>query len=323
MDGSPQITIADAPFDSPKKADVILRSSDNVDFYVMKALLAFSSPIFRDMFFLPQPQHDRASFRSTDNPPLDIVAIQYESAPLQNVLLLCYPQIGPGMQPKLTSDDIIEAYIIAEKYDMETVIQLLEDALSTIPPKFIRDPLRMLAIAVQHGWVDFYVLKAFLAFSSPVLRDKFAESPRSRSSSSTPRKSHPIFSPRLENADEIIAAYAVAEDFKMDAIMKQLEEMLLASKAIKEEPLRILAIAIQMGWEKVGKLAAKNTLSIPFGRLPFSNELNTITGADIWNLQDYRQSCAHAIHAWFHRNNIGGGRPWRPAGVCKKSFVRP
>jgi BTB/POZ domain len=44
---------ADAPFNN-LKADVILRSADNVDFRVFKSILSLSSPIFDDMFALPQ-----------------------------------------------------------------------------------------------------------------------------------------------------------------------------------------------------------------------------------------------------------------------------
>ncbi|EIW75069.1 hypothetical protein CONPUDRAFT_66183, partial [Coniophora puteana RWD-64-598 SS2] len=45
---------AKAPFDDPE-AEIILRSSDNVEFRVFKSFLAFSSSIFRDMLSLPQP----------------------------------------------------------------------------------------------------------------------------------------------------------------------------------------------------------------------------------------------------------------------------
>jgi BTB/POZ domain len=36
-------------------SDVILRSSDHVDFYVYKIVLSLVSPFFEDMFSLPQP----------------------------------------------------------------------------------------------------------------------------------------------------------------------------------------------------------------------------------------------------------------------------
>ena len=46
--------VADAPFDH-SLADVILRSSDKIDFRVFKLFLSLASPVFETMFSLPQP----------------------------------------------------------------------------------------------------------------------------------------------------------------------------------------------------------------------------------------------------------------------------
>ncbi|PFH50248.1 hypothetical protein AMATHDRAFT_145574, partial [Amanita thiersii Skay4041] len=48
-------TDAAKPFDSSAKADVILRSSDSVDFYFISLLLSAVSPVFSDMFSLNRP----------------------------------------------------------------------------------------------------------------------------------------------------------------------------------------------------------------------------------------------------------------------------
>ncbi|KAH9066765.1 hypothetical protein EDB87DRAFT_1588082 [Lactarius vividus] len=42
------------PFDGPD-SDTILRSSDQVDFYVYRIILSKSSPFFKSMLSLPQP----------------------------------------------------------------------------------------------------------------------------------------------------------------------------------------------------------------------------------------------------------------------------
>ncbi|KAF8273062.1 hypothetical protein EI94DRAFT_1564704 [Lactarius quietus] len=42
------------PFDDAD-ADIILRSSDQVDFHVYRVLLSKSSPFFKSIFSLPQP----------------------------------------------------------------------------------------------------------------------------------------------------------------------------------------------------------------------------------------------------------------------------
>ncbi|KAJ7879991.1 hypothetical protein B0H14DRAFT_2708156 [Mycena olivaceomarginata] len=47
-------TNASPPFDDPK-ADIIIRSSENVDFRMYKFLLALASPFFKEMFEVAQP----------------------------------------------------------------------------------------------------------------------------------------------------------------------------------------------------------------------------------------------------------------------------
>jgi len=67
------IVDAKHPFDDPK-ADVILRSSDNVDFRCYKLLLAFASPsFFEGMFNLPQPTGDHVMGETRDGLPVSDV----------------------------------------------------------------------------------------------------------------------------------------------------------------------------------------------------------------------------------------------------------
>ncbi|KAJ6581664.1 hypothetical protein B0H19DRAFT_1116226 [Mycena capillaripes] len=56
---TPAQTVADAPspFDDPS-GDIIIRSSENVDFRMHKVLLSLVSPFFKDMFEVPQPTFD-------------------------------------------------------------------------------------------------------------------------------------------------------------------------------------------------------------------------------------------------------------------------
>lgn len=54
-DDNLHLSIAQAPFNDPDKAaDIILRSGDNVDFYVYRIVLSLASPFFKYMFSLPQ-----------------------------------------------------------------------------------------------------------------------------------------------------------------------------------------------------------------------------------------------------------------------------
>ncbi|KAI0732150.1 hypothetical protein C8Q72DRAFT_753347, partial [Fomitopsis betulina] len=51
-----EVIDAPAPFNR-SSADVILRSSDLVDFRVRKGILAEASSVFDDMFGIPQPEN--------------------------------------------------------------------------------------------------------------------------------------------------------------------------------------------------------------------------------------------------------------------------
>jgi hypothetical protein len=56
----PPEKVAEAPFND-LEADLILRSSDEVHFYVVKKILTLASPVFADKFStLPAPPHQKS-----------------------------------------------------------------------------------------------------------------------------------------------------------------------------------------------------------------------------------------------------------------------
>ncbi|EIW75062.1 hypothetical protein CONPUDRAFT_147259 [Coniophora puteana RWD-64-598 SS2] len=107
---------AKAPFDDPE-AEIILRSSDNVEFRVFKLFLAFSSSIFRDMLSLPQPSDDPQTVDLTES-----------STVLRLFLLCCYPVTCLPTYPFQPSDiaDVAEA---AQKYDAPSVTTYLRQII--------------------------------------------------------------------------------------------------------------------------------------------------------------------------------------------------
>lgn len=109
--------VASHPFDD-KNADVILRSSDQVDFYTSKHILRLVSPIFRDMFTYGQPTDD-----GKVTPEHPIVDVQDDSSALDCILRLCYPIPEPTIT---TVAQIGEAMKVAEKYEIEHVIGKLK-----------------------------------------------------------------------------------------------------------------------------------------------------------------------------------------------------
>ncbi|KAI0289284.1 hypothetical protein BC826DRAFT_1107143 [Russula brevipes] len=93
-------------------ADVTLLSSDLVKFRVHKAALATSSPLFRDMFSLPQPSNDEPAGE------LPTVPLPEDAVVLNSLISMLYPV--PPEIPK-SHDAILALLSAAQKYDMVAV----------------------------------------------------------------------------------------------------------------------------------------------------------------------------------------------------------
>ncbi|KAH7922635.1 hypothetical protein BV22DRAFT_645085 [Leucogyrophana mollusca] len=132
------------PFDNPD-ADIILRSSDNVDLRVFRVILSLVSPIFKDMFSLPQPRSANGEPLSVDLP---IIPVTETSSTLENLLLYCYPGGVPQVSNLESASVILEAAI---KYDMGPVHRLIGNTLLRFAES---DPLSVYAIFSRYGWRD-------------------------------------------------------------------------------------------------------------------------------------------------------------------------
>ncbi|KAF8262687.1 hypothetical protein EI94DRAFT_1517841, partial [Lactarius quietus] len=91
------------------QADVIVRSSDDVDFLVHKSILACSSPVFNDMFSLPQPSNNEA----VDGLPM--VKLAEDAEIVRALITTIYPI--PSELPT-SYDRILGLLAAAQKYDM-------------------------------------------------------------------------------------------------------------------------------------------------------------------------------------------------------------
>lgn len=156
-------TIAKAPFDI-QSAEVIFRTSDNVDFHVFKSILALASPLFNDMFSLDQPPPTTNS-RTQTGP----IVVSEESETIDALLRLCYPITNPQFQTLTHVGNVIEA---ATKYQMSEARRLAVDGLLAFVDT---DPLQLFAISCRmrleehaktaaHAWY----LKAKSQFSDSV-----------------------------------------------------------------------------------------------------------------------------------------------------------
>ncbi|CDO73321.1 hypothetical protein BN946_scf185008.g83 [Trametes cinnabarina] len=134
---------ASPPFDS-ESADITLRTSDNVDFHVHRAVLAIASPVFATMLELPQPERSQ-SLTTSDPLARSRVIVSEDSKTLDVLLRLCYP-VAKTQQRDM--EGIASVLEIAMKYEMEWPISFLSKELETFAGQ---DPLRTWAVACRLG----------------------------------------------------------------------------------------------------------------------------------------------------------------------------
>jgi hypothetical protein len=130
---------AQAPFDDPN-GDVTLRSSDGIDFHVIKFILSFVSPVFKDMFTLPQGSQ-------SDIPSVPVIPVEENSMTLNSLLLLCYPSSTPTFNSFEEGKAVLEA---AKKYDMEATLGRAGDIVMA---QFLpTNSLELYALSCRFGW---------------------------------------------------------------------------------------------------------------------------------------------------------------------------
>ena len=130
-------TIAPDPFNKPN-ADLILRSSDLVDFRVRKAIMEEATSVFEDMLDIPQPARQNSSTQYDGNVP--IVSLTEHSSILSILFQLCYP----GPDPEISMDEIQAIYTAARKYMMDWPLNVIEKRFLSLGET---EPLRVYAIA--------------------------------------------------------------------------------------------------------------------------------------------------------------------------------
>jgi hypothetical protein len=159
---SQAITDAGAPFNHAK-ADVILRSSDNVDFRVFKLFLSLASPVFGDMFSMLQgPEGDELKNG------LPVVQMTEGRKTLEMLLLICYPMSAVDPPDLKTLDEVNLVLEVATKYDMERVVKKAREWL--VATRFLDvDPVRVFAVACHHRLREEAKLAAAATTSMPLV----------------------------------------------------------------------------------------------------------------------------------------------------------
>lgn len=163
-------TCASSPFDHPK-ADIILRSSDGVDFRVFKLFLTLASPFFETMFEPPQPA---AGTNDDTNDDLPVISVQEDSKTLDTFLRFCYPSTL-AEDPSLENLKDVKAILgVARKYSLNLIERKVCQALAS--PKVLEaEALRCFAIARNAGLKHETITAARYTLRQPLIPAWFAE----------------------------------------------------------------------------------------------------------------------------------------------------
>ncbi|PBK76249.1 hypothetical protein ARMSODRAFT_948026 [Armillaria solidipes] len=143
MATKPMITIADAPFNDPTDSvDLVIRTVDNVDFYVLTVLLSLKSPssFFRHVLQGNQNMEERDGF--------PVLEVEEDSDTFRTILLLCYPNVAPQIK---SVDQIVAVKKALDKYCMDRALEALVQAVIA-SPLVKEQALRIFAHAVVNGW---------------------------------------------------------------------------------------------------------------------------------------------------------------------------
>ncbi|PFH50252.1 hypothetical protein AMATHDRAFT_4158 [Amanita thiersii Skay4041] len=132
---------AGKPFDASARADMILRSSDMVDFFVLEGLLRVVSPVFETMI----------TSGSVDGNGMKVVSVTESSHTLRHLLLILYhladtPDIDDG-----------KLYFLIGETGKKYALQFVESRLRTSLRSSLfmtSQPLRAFAIAMKFGWME-------------------------------------------------------------------------------------------------------------------------------------------------------------------------
>ncbi|KAI0057449.1 hypothetical protein BV25DRAFT_1841665 [Artomyces pyxidatus] len=154
---------ADPPFNDID-ADIILRSSDKVDFHVHKLFLSKASPFFRDMVSLPQ---------TNDSFPVDearnglfVLPLEEDASAIDMMLRFCYPRSCCPEEPHLDGfDDLKHAMQMASKYQLDVMERAVLLRLEVDPE--VQHPERLYATAWALGLRDVVLAAAKLSLRHP------------------------------------------------------------------------------------------------------------------------------------------------------------
>ena len=128
--------------------DIILRAlgPPSRDFRVHKLVLSLASPVFKDMFSLPQPTSEDPASSAAG---VEIIEVTDPPDALDIILRMIYPLTPPSPDGGLGT--LVECLVIADKYDIKGAKTRLHHVLAR---HNATQPLRVYAIASRFGFAS-------------------------------------------------------------------------------------------------------------------------------------------------------------------------
>ena len=124
-------------------ADVVIRAAGTRDFRVHTSILSLVSPVFKDMFTLPQPPTDALG-------TLPHVDVNESAETWETILRTIYPMPNPAI---VTFHELESLFLAAMKYEIQSIVDIHKEGLNNVT--FIQqEPLRLYAIACSCGLID-------------------------------------------------------------------------------------------------------------------------------------------------------------------------
>jgi hypothetical protein len=170
FDNSQQVAASQPSDEAPRKfgkpfdrrdADLIIRSCDDVDFHVHKAVLGTASVVFEDMFTAPGPSpHEKGQ----EDP---VLSLTEDSKTLHRLLTAIYP-VDPSVPE--TPEDAIFLLATCQKYEMDSTAKRIRSLLKErTPPLFTAlDSFRAYGIASRYHLKEEALLAARLTLERPM-----------------------------------------------------------------------------------------------------------------------------------------------------------
>ncbi|KIL69186.1 hypothetical protein M378DRAFT_52369, partial [Amanita muscaria Koide BX008] len=132
---------ASEPYTRSELSDLILRTPDGVEFYVVAAFLRLSSPLFNRKFPLENP---------VTKDGLAVIDVQEDSNVLGLLLSFIYPTQEPEIQSAILYAQLAFA---ARKYEMVNIEDRVKKHAAS-SSLITSEPLRVYAVASALGWTS-------------------------------------------------------------------------------------------------------------------------------------------------------------------------